>query len=179
MTNKNTYILLGASILSTFVAGGLIFLAYTSIQKKNTQAVVLSQNIQLKLIEQENLTQFKNVIKETNEKHQILKSYIVDQDRIDELVIYLESKGDSLGVPIEIKNVEILNTKANTIAITFDGEGDFGNLMNLVWVIENLPYNVEISSFSVNSDLLGGWKINMKLEFTSNQTIQQNENPGL
>lgn len=174
MTNKHTYILLAISIFSTLVAGTLIFFMFISINKKNAEAVILAQKIQIKLIEQENLTQFKHVIKETNEKHQILKSYIVDQERIDELVTYLEAVGDSVGVPIEIKNVEILNTKSNTIAVTFEGEGAFGSLMNLVWVMENLPYNLEINSFSVNSDLVGTWKINIKLEFTSNQSNQIN-----
>ncbi len=179
MTNKRTHILLGVSIASTLVAGGLIFFAFSTINKKNAEAVVLSQKIQEKLTEQENLTKFKNVIKETNQKHEILKSYVVDQNRVDELVTYLEAIGDNVGIAIEIKNVEIPIAKPNTVLVAFDGVGTFGSLMNLVWIIENLPYNVDINSFAISSDSIGGWKMNIKLEFISNQILKPNENPGL
>ena len=172
MPQKRTYILLSISIITTVCAALFVFFAFRFISNKNLQAVELSKNIQEKINQEENLTKFKKVIQETNEKNALLKSYIVDQDRIDQLVTYLEAKGDSVGVPIQIKNVDVSTINPNTISLSFDGEGAFSNVMNLVWIMENLPYSVNINSISLSSDASGKWKLNMKLDVTSNQTIQ-------
>ena len=153
-------------------AAGFVFFAFRFISSKNLKAVELSTSIQEKINQQENLTKFKKVIQETNEKNALLKSYIVEQDRIDQLVTFLETKGDSVNVPIQIKNVDVSTTKQNTISLSFDGEGTFANVMNLVWIMENLPYSVNIDSLSISSDSSGKWKLNMKLDVTSNQIIQ-------
>lgn len=172
MPKKSTYILLSISIVSTLIATGVVFFAFNFINNKNKQAIELSLSIQEKVNQDANLTQFKKVINETKAKHAELSSYIADQDRIDQIVTYLEAKGDSVNVPIQIQNVDISTTKQNAMVLFFDGEGTFSNVINLIWIMENLPYSTEINDLSLVADQANKWKISMKLEFKSNQLIQ-------
>lgn len=173
MPKKSTYTLLIVSIVSTLLATGFLLFGFNFINKKNKQAVELSLSIQEKVNQDANLTQFKKVINETKATHAELSSYIADQDRIDQIVTYLEAKGDSVNVPIQIQSVDVSTTKQNAIVLFFDGEGSFSNVINLIWIMENLPYSTEINDISLVSDLANKWKFSMKLEFKINQQTVQ------
>ncbi len=156
------------SIVSTLISVGVVFFAFNFINNKNKKAIELSLSIQEKVNQDANLTQFKKVINETKSKHTELSSYLADQDRVDQIVTYLEAKGDSVNVPIQIQNVDISTTKPNAIVLFFDGEGTFSNVINLIWIMENLPYSTEINDITLVAYQANKWKVSMKLEFKSN-----------
>lgn len=167
MFTKNTNILLSISITLSVLSLVVFFLVFNIIKNKDKNASDLSIKIQEKITEEENLLQFKNVIKETNEKHQILKSYVVDQGKIDEFVAFLEAQGDAVLVPIDIKNVEISKTDPNILAVLFDGEGAFENIIHLIWVIDNAPYKITLKNIHLTAVPDFKWLFNANIEVIS------------
>ncbi|MDQ5971710.1 MAG: hypothetical protein QG566_656 [Patescibacteria group bacterium] len=169
MPHKRTYILLSISIFTTLMAIGMFLFAYNVIKHKNQYASALSQTIQEKITNEDNIQEFKKVIKETKEKDELLKSFIVNQQKIDEFAAFLEAQGDIANVPISIRNVEISTTNPSILTVTFDGINTFENIVHLMWVIEHSPYKINIKNVIFNNILENRWQINMSIEVISSQ----------
>ncbi len=167
MPQKRTYRLLIASIFTILVSVSMLLFAFRVIKHKNQYASALSQTIESKITQEENVSEFKKVIEDTKEQHELLQSFVVKQSKIDEFATYLETEGDAVGVPINIQNVEISAVDPSVVLISFDGVSNFENVMHLVWVIEHAPYKIKITSLSLNYAIGSRWQLNMKIEAVS------------
>ncbi|MCC6323915.1 hypothetical protein IT400_03955 [Candidatus Nomurabacteria bacterium] len=169
MPQKRTYILLFISIFTTLIAVGMFLFAYNVIKHKNQYASALAQTIEEKITNEDNVQEFRKVIQDTKQKNELLKSFIVNQQKIDEFVAYLEAQGDIAKVPVNIRNVEISITDPSMLIVTFDGISNFENVIRLIWVIENAPYKINVKNVTFNNIMENKWQINMSIEVISSQ----------
>lgn len=153
----------------TLISVGMFVFAFRVIKHKNQYASALTQTIQQKIIEEENILESKNIIAETKQKHDTLKSFIVDQDKIDEFATYIEAQGDAVGIAVNIRNVEISPMNPNILSLTFDGIGNFEDVTRLLWIIENSPYKISVHNVSMASSVTSKWQVSVKIEVISSQ----------
>lgn len=150
MPNKKTYIIFTISLFATLLMLGVLIFVFLQVKTKNEQASVISQQISRKITEGENVETLRNVIEDTKEKRQQLKSYVVDESRIDEFVGQIESEGELIGLPITINSVALSPTKKNVLAVSFSGSGSFDKVMKMVSLVEYSPYQIHINNLALN-----------------------------
>lgn len=164
MGNKKTKTVFIFSVISMVIAGGLFFMAFYFTKKINKEASALGLELAQRVSERENISQFKKIIKDTEEKHSQVDSFIVDSDNIDKFVGALEAEGDKLGLAVDINGVNISISNQQRLVVIFDATGSFESIMKLVWVIENMPYGIDIKNANIQVGELGAWTLNANLE---------------
>lgn len=161
MPNKKTYIIFTISLILVLIMLSILTFVFLQIKSKNQQASIILQQINKKTTEGGNVETLKKVIEDTTIKRQQLKSYIVDDNHIDEFVSWIENEGDSIGVPITINSVSVSPTKKNILSVSFNGSGSFDKVMKTISLIEYSPYQIHINKLSLNkvTHLLNSEKI--------------------
>lgn len=150
MPLKRTYTIFFISLLSAIVAVASLFLIFNLIQKKNEYLGGLMNKIQSKVDQKDNIQTLQKTVDETKEKESLLSSYLVNPNNIDEFISYLEKEGDSVSVPVDVVSVNApLDTK-NKLNIELKGLGSFENIMSLVTLIENSPYQIKVNHAYIN-----------------------------
>ncbi len=160
--NRSKTILISATI-SLVIAIILFVFSFYLLKNINTKSSILSKEIAQRELERENISQFKKIIKDTEEKHAQIDSFIIENTEVDQFVSALEQEGDKLGVPINIGGVNLSNANQNRLVVLFDADGSFESLTKLLWIIENMPYKIEIKSASLRAGEKN-WTLNVNIE---------------
>lgn len=169
MLTKYTYKIFIASIFASIVAVGLFVFTFVVIRNKNQHASALAQTIKENLDKEENIIEYTKIIEDTKEKHELLKSYIVNQNQIGEFATYLENQGAEVGIEVKISQVALSPTDPNILIVDLEGVGNFQNTIRLLSRVENAPYKVKIVGVSLSGLKSSGWQSNIQIEVISSQ----------
>lgn len=136
------------SILTAIFAVLLFVFFFKVIENKNQHASVVLVTLQEKLKEKEDSIIFSGKVAELKSIQDSINSYFVDSNKIDTFVSYLEGIG--LGSVVSVKSIEIPIKTKNTIAIKVSVTGTFKEVMNTITMLENIPYQVNITQIYLN-----------------------------
>lgn len=141
------------SIIFTLIVIALFVFFLRIIKNKNhyTSAalIVLEEGIQKK----ENALFFSERINEVKKIEDSINSYFVKEEEVDIFVDYLEKLGLPTGSLVLVKGIEIPEKEDNIIVFKLSIAGDFDQVIRTVNLLENIPYQINITQFYLNKDI--------------------------
>jgi hypothetical protein len=105
------------------------------------------------IIKKENALVFSERINEVKMIKDMVNSFFVQENSIDVFVDYLEKLGISSGSLVSVKAIEIPEKQDNVIIFKLSISGDFEQVIKTVRLLENIPYQVNITQFYLNKDI--------------------------
>lgn len=148
--NHTTFILI-TSILTAMITAGVFIYILKIIENKNQHVSVILSTLQEKMAEKDNAIMFNEKIAEIDRINKSITDRFVDQNKIDEFVSYLEEIGVSTDSEVVVKNIEI--PSEDVLALKLSITGTPKNVIRAITVLENIPYQVEIISVSLNEEI--------------------------
>lgn len=143
--NKNkqkTITVLVLIVLLNILLLGVYFYAFSKVKIKNEEASVVSEELNDYLSKEGTVNLLKALVKKTSEDRIKLDSYFVSRDNIPEFTKEIEALGKMSGTDVTIKG---LQANGNVLMIEISSEGNFRNTLQLVSLIESLPFKVEVT----------------------------------
>jgi len=139
-SKKTMSILLGVIILNLLLAGAYAYSFYT-VKVKNEAASLVSEELEEYLSKEGTINLLKASVKRTEEDREKIDSYFVARDDIPDFARKIEALSDLSGTNLIITG---LSTQDNILSFDITSTGSFRDTMQLISLIENLPFKVEI-----------------------------------
>lgn len=157
LSTKQT--LLVVLLLLLFVMVGYYFL-FDLIKSKNQKVSIFSQEIDLYLERESMRRTTEKTAEELSEKIQKLDSYFLHKDEVVPFIESIENAGGKSGVVVDIVSVDVTNDptvnnsdrKDEMMDLRLSVKGSWGNVINFISYVENLPYKVDVSNVVFRRD---------------------------
>lgn len=149
MKKNHTTLIFIVSILTIILFVALLGFFLKVIKNKNQHTAVILATLQDKISEKENILKFNEKILETEEIQKKINNLFVDPNKIDEFVNYLEKIGEDTN-----SEVSVIDVKDNKKILSFNLSirGSFDNVVKSITLLENIPYQTDIVSFTLNEE---------------------------
>lgn len=140
-------------MLVTIVSIYIFNFILTTIRVKNERTSLVVYELEKKMIDKENEKILIDKTEEIKSLQSSVDKHFIDAKNIDIFVEYLEKIGsdnkaevtvNGVNIPVDIKN--IVNFKVSII-------GDFSNIIQIINVLESIPYEINITQVYLNKDL--------------------------
>jgi len=155
MKNHKTTILFYLSIFTAILAVGVFIFFINVIKNKNRHTSAVLTTLEDKINQKENIATLEKKLIELEETRQDIDSHFVNSSQIDSFISYLEELGVDAGAEVEVKSVEIAKEE-NTIIGQLSARGTFTNVMEVVNLIEIIPYQIHVTSIYLNKSTESG-----------------------
>lgn len=152
MKRKYTKIILIVSIFITIIIVGLFVFFFNVIKNKNAHTSKVILTLAEKIEDKENREVLISKVAELESINQTINGYFVDPGTIDTFVDYLEKLGIQNNTELAIENVEAVPKKKNEISVKVSIKGDFDHVMRVVYLLENIPYYVNLNQVYINKE---------------------------
>lgn len=146
----NILIIISAIILLISIFSLVYFL--NIIKNKNINISAANIALDKKVSDQDNMNGLKNKIIELGNTQKSISSHFVNTEAIDTFVEYLENTGTSNGIDLSVKSVDVPKNEKNKILVSINMTGSFSNVMKIMAILENSPYNIVINSTYLNKE---------------------------
>jgi hypothetical protein len=153
MSKKYTKIILIVSIFITIIVVGLFVFFFDVIKNKNEHTSKVILTLVEKIEDRENREILIGKVAELESINETIDEYFVDPKTIDTFVDYLEKLGIQNDTELVIENVEAVPKKKNEISVKVSIKGDFDHVMRVVYLLENIPYYVNLNQAYVNKEV--------------------------
>lgn len=153
MKNNHTTTILIFSIIITIVVACLIVFSLRVIKNKNIHTSAVITTLQEKMQEKEDTTIFAEKFTEIELTRDSINSHFVDPNNINKFVDYLENLGLNMGSEVLVKSIEVPANTQNTISFKVTINGTFQKVSATIALLENIPYQVEITQIYLNKDM--------------------------
>lgn len=154
MKKNNTNLILIISITFLVLVSSTLIYFLNVIKSKNNYISVVASTLEKKMNEKENIKFLKDKIAELSDTYKKINSYFVNTASIDTFVVYLEGIGTDNNVELSVKGVDVPKNEKNKILVNLSMKGKFSDIMNIVDILENAPYNITINSLYLNKDII-------------------------
>jgi hypothetical protein len=138
------------SILALIVVVLLFIFFLKVIKNKNEHISVAVTTLEEKMKAKENAVINASKVTEIKSIQNTIDGYFVDPNKIDTFVDYLEKIGLNLGSNVSVDNIEIPPNTKNLISFRVSITGTFNNVMKTITLIENIPYQVNVTRVYLN-----------------------------
>ena len=146
--------------------------SFLEMKKTSENAALVSAELNQYLSKKGTINILKTAVKSTKEERKKIDTYFVEWDDMPDFAKEIESLGKISGTELVITG---LGVKDNTLLLKISSNGSFKNTLQLVALIENLPFKLEITEAYIDlvkkniSDNEGGgtllsWKGNFSIE---------------
>jgi len=157
-------------IFSCFV----FFSLYIKIKKNVVSAEGVFTEWKTEYDKREEIKLLNNFIKSTLEDRTLLYTHFAQSSNVVPFLDMFEKLGLELNSKIEILSVNIPSDNSG-LDVEVKASGSFESIYKFIKLLENSPYEIEISSFNlskvsasdVNSKQPSGWSVNLKLKLLS------------
>ena len=141
------------SILASILAICLFIFFLKVIKNKNEHASVVLTTLEEKIKEKENAIMFSKKVAEIKSLQDSINSHLVNPNKMDSFVGYLEEIGPSLGSEVVVNSIEIPPKTQNIISFQLSVVGTFQKVMETITFLENIPYQISITQVYLNKDI--------------------------
>jgi hypothetical protein len=152
MNKKHTTFILMISIFIAFCAIFAFIFFLRTIQNKNEHISKVLLTLSEKMEDKKNTDILNSKFVELESIQHKINNYFIDPNKIDTFVDFLEKLGLNNNTELVIKNVEILSKKKNGIFVKVLITGDFTDVMKVVYLLENLSFNVNLNQVFINKE---------------------------
>ncbi len=139
-------------IITLFFVFFLVFF-FTNIQKKNDYTSSVFRAISDKVVELDNAKILIEKSSELKSTDKTINNYFVDPMKISSFISYLEDLGLKNNTKLIVKNIKISNNKKDTILVNVSVKGNFNNTIKVLYLLENIPFNVNLTQAFVNKEI--------------------------
>ena len=153
MKKNRTIIMLIISLIIAIIVICLFSFFMKVIKNKNEHISAISSTLGDKMWEKENLEMFTERIGEIKSIQSSVNDHFLNPNEVDKFVSYLEELGQKIGSEIIVENVEVAPKIKNTINFTVSIIGTFDEVIRTVSLLENIPYQVNITQLYLNKDI--------------------------
>lgn len=139
---QNTiWILVGVIGLALLFSGAYAYFFY-EVKVKSEEASLVSDELNEYLSKGGTINILKTSIKNTSKERKKIEGFFVKRDDLPRFTKEIESLGDLSGTKLVITG---LFSQGNILFLNLSSEGSFQNTLQLVSLIESLPFKVEIT----------------------------------
>lgn len=163
MIKKNTTLkFILAVFFSLLVISIFIFsLKIIKIKNRNTSTAMMALQEKIKM--KEKITMFSDKNTEIKALQNYVDAYFVDTKKIDTFVSYLESLGGEIGSKIIVKEIKVPEKLNDRIEFQLSIIGDFNQVTRTVIILENIPYQINITRVYYNIETKNKEKDDLKI----------------
>lgn len=154
MKKNNTNLILVISSIIFLILLGISVYFLNVIKNKNKHISAVLSTLEGKMIEKENIKTLEKKMAELGDTHRMLGSYFVDAKNIDVFVEYLEKMGVSNNLDLSVSGVDVPKGEKNKIIVSSKMSGNFTDIMKVISLLENSPYNITIDSTYINKEIV-------------------------
>lgn len=154
MKKNNTNLILISSTILLLIFVGIFVYLLNVIKNKNKHTSVVVSTLEMKMAEKKNINILEKKMSELGDMHKKIDGYILDSANIDVFVEYLENIGTNNKVELSVKGVELPKNEKNKVLVNLSMNGSFPNVIRVVNLLENAPYNITINSLYLNKELV-------------------------
>lgn len=154
MKKSKTNLILIVSIILFLASLTALVYFINIIKNKNKHISAVVSTLEEKINEKENISILEKKVAELGDVENDLGSHIVDTSKVDTFVGYLENMGASNNVALSVKSVEVPKNVKNKVLVGINLAGDFTNIVKVIDLLENSPYNIIITSSYLNKELV-------------------------
>jgi len=115
-------------------------LSYTDLQTQIAQKTALTE--QLKSTE--------GALKNLSDEENLVENYFVSGANIVTFIEDLERRGDAIGATVHVASVAPTPGRHDSLSLDLSISGSFSEVMKTIGAIEYAPYDITVSSVSVN-----------------------------
>lgn len=114
------------------------------------------------------VTHMTSLLSETEEERKKLRSFIVEDEEVTTFLELIEKRGRALGLALETKTVttEKGNASFETLVLSFEIEGSYEQVIQMLKLVETLPYQVGVRSVALDHPSSGAESGKWVGEFT-------------
>lgn len=150
MKKNYTTLIFITSILWLIVVVIVLIFFLKIIKNKNQHTAVILTNLQEKILEKENVLMFNEKISEIESLQKKVNDLFVNPNKIDEFVNYLEEIGKITNSEVSVKDVK---EDKDILTFTLLMKGEFDNVIKSISLLENIPYQTDITSVVLNEEV--------------------------
>jgi len=137
---KTIWIFVGAMSLSLALIGVYVYSFY-ELKAKSEDASIVSGELYEYLSKEGTINILKTSVKNTKEDRKKIDTYFVARDDIPDFARKIEALGEMSGTDLEITG---LRKQGDVLFFDLSSDGGFQNTLQLISLIESLPFKVEI-----------------------------------
>lgn len=149
--SKTTILLVIFSALLLISVGFFAFL-FSVIKNKNIHTSAMQITLDEKIKQKKQGSNLLKNIKEAIDDNKTIDSYFLNPDSIDHFVSNIESDSNSFGTRTSVQSVEFVKNDNRTINIVLSVEGSFNSIVQVVKMIEYMPYVVNIKTLGLSTN---------------------------
>lgn len=152
MEEKNKFLRTPLVVLGVFALAGLFGYGYFfySITTTNNEASLIRGDILLKEKKENRAFVDRNLVRGTENERQVLDNYFVNSNSIISFIERLESLGRASRVSLTLSSVDIDSERKNALKINLRMTGTFSGIYYLISLIEAMPYEIDVTRFSIS-----------------------------
>ena len=173
MKNKSVTNLLLISISLSFVFCFVFIFLYRGINKNIKTTDKLKTELSEEMSRREEIKDFNESFKLIEQERNLFETHFVQHSNIVPFLNKIEDVAKSVNTQIEISLVEISKDNIGLV-IQMENTGTFSNIYKFINLLENFPYELELSSINIYSDYTENkkstdnlWKANITIKLTS------------
>ncbi|MEK7106386.1 MAG: hypothetical protein AAB895_03435 [Patescibacteria group bacterium] len=149
LKNRTIITLIISAVVMLATLATLVFF-FKIIANKNEHTSAVLVNLANKVARKENINTLTKKIAEVEETKETIDGYFVDSTSIDSFIDYLEKLGANINTEVKVENFEISSTEKNILLVRLSNKGSFTNVMRMIVLLENAPYQIRITRTSIN-----------------------------
>lgn len=150
MNKKYIKIIFIISVFITILVFVVFIFFFRVIKNKNEHISKVLITLKEKIEDKENRKILMDKFTELESISKTVNNYFIDSSKIDTFVDYLEKLGSDNNTELIVKNVEIEPKKKESISIKILISGNFAKVMNVIYLLENIPQYVSLNQVFVN-----------------------------
>jgi len=158
-STRTTFIIMLFVVLA---ASGAYVWWYSTVQAASSQASSLLTQISNETQTKDRVAQARQALADLESQEQAVNNYFVGQSDVVPFIEKLTGIGTSLGTTVAVSSVAA-NSDSDTPTLTMilTVTGSFDHVMRTVGAIENAPYDLTITSLTLNSTGKNSWNASL------------------
>ncbi|GEM_PF-1759230 len=141
-TRSTTIVVLSIGLAAVLIGIGLVA---WNIKTGSAAVATLQETLVQKEQEQVQESGLRTLVEETHDSITSLNDHLVDPKQIVDFIEFVESIGDSTGIPVVVDNVA---EKSATVTLNVSGKGSWNQVNHLLVLIEHVPYELHVAEVS-------------------------------
>lgn len=172
MKSPMTHLLLAVSICAVALSGyGFL---YATLAKKSAIVASLESELRAKTETASRIASARTALTNIAGDEALVQSYFVSETGVVSFIEDLQTRARAQGSALSVLSVSAGDTNTHsTLVLTLTIRGTFDAILRTVGSIEYAPYDLSVSSFTLQQDVGGGWRADLGIRVGSVSTMQK------
>ena len=152
MNRQKTNLIFYISILMVVLVLGSFTFLFKVIQNKNEHANAVMVTLDDKLKKKQSSVEISNKMDDIDNVRKDINDHLLDSDKIDFFVDYLEKLGSANGSELVVTSIK-LPDEEHKVSVAVSVKGSFNSVMKTIIYLENSKYQIHFNSIYLNKEI--------------------------